>query len=244
VPAIGHLGDQEPMWPRHHLSRVTLAASVTRTDLARVIEHTLLRPDATRQEIEQACQVATSNGCPAVVVNPSRVALAARLLAGTAVEVVATVGFPFGAARCEGKVLEARLASADGADVIDVVIGLLKDGDLRAVEQELAAVVREVGTQPVKVIIETALLTDDEKRTACQLAVDAGAAYVKTSTGFSTGGATVHDVTLMRAAVGDRARIKAAGGIRYYEDALALLNAGADRLGVSRTQALLASAPA
>jgi deoxyribose-phosphate aldolase len=232
--------------PRHHLSGVTLAPTVTRTDLARVIEHTLLRPEATGQEIEQACQVATSNGCPAVVVNPSRVALAARLLAGTGVEVVATVGFPFGAARSEMKVLEARLALADGADVIDVVIdiGLLKDGDLRAVEQELAAVVREVGTHPVKVIIETALLTDDEKRTACQLAVEAGAAYVKTSTGFSAGGATVHDITLMRAAVGDRARIKAAGGIRYYEDALALLNAGADRLGVSRTQALLASAPA
>lgn len=105
--------------------------------------------------------------------------------------------------------------------------------------------VREVGAHPVKVIIEAALLTDDEKRTACRLAVEAGAAYLKTSTGFSTGGgATVHDVTLMRAAVGDRARIKAAGGIRYYEGALALLNARADRLGVSRTEALLASAPA
>ena len=234
------------MGPRHHLSGVTVASTITRKELAGVVEHTLLKPDATRQDIERACQVATSSGCPAMVVNPSRVALAARLLAGTGVDVVATVGFPFGAARCELKVLEARMALADGADVIDVVIdiGLLKDGDLRAVEQELAAVIREVGTHPVKVIIEAALLTDDEKRTACQLAVEAGAAYVKTSTGYSTGGATVHDVTLMRAAVGDRARIKAAGGIRYYEDALALLNAGADRLGVSRTQALLASAPA
>jgi deoxyribose-phosphate aldolase len=179
-------------------------------------------------------------------VNPSRVAPAARLLASSGIDVVATVGFPFGAARSEVKVLEARLALADGADQIDVVIdiGLLKDGDISSVEQELAAVVGEVGSHPVKVIIEAALLTDDQKRTACRLAVEAGAAYVKTSTGYSTGGATVHDVTLMRAAVGGRATIKAAGGIRYYEDALALLNAGADRLGVSRTEALLASAPA
>lgn len=234
------------MGSSRHLSGVTVASIRNRSELARVIEHTLLKPDATRDDIERACQFANSNGCPAIVVNPSRVALAARLLVGMGVDVVATVGFPFGAARGEAKVLEARLALADGAHVIDVVIdiGLLKDGDLRAVEQELAAVVREVGTHPVKVIIEATLLTDDEKRTACQLAVEAGAAYVKTSTGYSTGGATVHDVTLMRSAVGDRARIKAAGGIRYYEDALALLSAGADRLGVSRTQALLASAPA
>lgn len=229
-----------------HVSSLTVVPIRTRSELARVIEHTLLKPDATREDIERACQVATNNGCPAVVVNPSRVAPAARLLAGSGIDVVATVGFPFGAARTDVKVLEARLALADGADQIDVVIdiGLLKDGDLSSVEQELAAVVGEVGSHPVKVIIEAALLTDDEKRTACRLAVEAGAAYVKTSTGYSTGGATVHDVTLMRAAVGGRATIKAAGGIRYYEDALALLNAGADRLGVSRTEALLASAPA
>src|SRR5207244_8197580 len=147
MPAIGHLGDQEPVGPRHHLSGVTVASTITRKELAGVIEHTLLKPDATGQDIERACQVATSSGCPAMVVNPSRVALAARLLAGTGVDVVATVGFPFGAARSEMKVVEAGLAVADGADVIDVVIniGLLRGGDVRAVEEELAGGVRWVG---------------------------------------------------------------------------------------------------
>ena len=225
---------------------LTTVRTWTRQALARVIEHTLLKPEATREDIERACRVATSNGCPAFVVNPSRVAPAASCLSGTGVDVVATVGFPFGASRSEVKLLEARLALADGANQIDVVIdiGLLKDGDLPAVERELASVVAAVGKHPVKVIIEAALLTDEEKRTACRLAVEAGAAYVKTSTGYSTGGATVRDVMLMRAAVGERARIKAAGRIRTYDEAVALLNAGADHLGASRTLALLASAPA
>jgi deoxyribose-phosphate aldolase len=214
-----------------------------RAELARHIDHTVLRPDAQRADVERACQVARDLGCAAVCVNPIHVALSRRLLADSSVLIVSVVGFPFGATYTAVKVLETELAVQDGADEIDMVIpvGQLRDDQLAAVENDIAAVVRAAAGRPVKVILECGLLTDRQKQRGAEIAVRAGAAFVKTSTGFLGTGATVHDVTLLRAAVGSRPGVKATGGIRFYEDAVALLQAGASRLGASRTEAVLAS---
>ena len=211
--------------------------------LASHLEHTLLRPEATRAEIERACQVGRALGCAAVCINPIWVALASQLLTDSGVRVVAVVGFPFGATGTAVKVLETERAVGDGADEIDMVlaIGQLKDGEAEFVAADIAAVVRAADGRPVKVVLECGLLSDDEKRRAVDLAATAGAAYIKTSTGFLGSGATIHDVALLHRAAGARLAVKATGGIRFFEDAVALLEAGATRLGSSHSQAVLAS---
>lgn len=211
--------------------------------LASHIDHTVLQPDARQADIERACQVARELGCAGVCVNPIHVALASRLLAGSSVLVVGVVGFPFGATYTAVKVLETELAVRDGADEIDMVlsIGQLRDDELASVESDISAVVRAAAGRPVKVILECGLLTDAQKRQGAETAVRAGAAFVKTSTGFLGSGATVHDVTLLHESVGARLSVKATGSIRFFEDAVALLEAGASRLGASRTEAVLAS---
>jgi len=206
-------------------------------ELAQYIDHTLLRPDATAEEIARLCEEAKEYGFAAVCINPVHVRQAAQLLRGTPVKVCSVVGFPLGASRPEIKAMEARYALRDGAREIDMVIniGALKGGDYALVKEDIAKVVEachKVGAV-CKVIIEAALLTDEEKVMACRLAQQAKADYVKTSTGFGPGGATEHDVALMRATVGPSMGVKAAGGIRTAEEALSMIRAGATRLGTS-----------
>jgi deoxyribose-phosphate aldolase len=206
-------------------------------DVASLIDHTLLRPDATQQEIEELCREAAQFGFATVCVNPAWVRLAAARLATTRVGVCSVVGFPFGATTADVKGYETRRAIFDGAREIDMVInvGALKSGDLRTVERDIETVAsccRENGAHS-KVIIEAALLTDDEKIAACTLAKAAGADYVKTSTGFGPGGATVADVALMRKVVGANMGIKAAGGVRDLAALNAMVAAGATRVGAS-----------
>jgi deoxyribose-phosphate aldolase len=205
--------------------------------VASMIDHTLLKPDATRQNIEELCREAAQFKFATVCVNPTWVALAAKLLAGSGVGVCSVVGFPLGATTADVKGYETRRAIFDGAREIDMVInvGALKSGDLRGVERDIEAVTapcRDCGVLS-KVIIEAALLTDDEKVTACTLAKAAGADYVKTSTGFGPGGATAADVALMRRVVGADMGVKAAGGVRDLEGLQAMVAAGATRVGAS-----------
>ena len=210
--------------------------------VATMIDHTLLKPDATRKEIEALCREASEYGFASVCVNPTWVALCARLLAGGGAKtgqtvVCSVVGFPLGATTADTKHYETRRAIFDGAREIDMVInvGALKSGDLRLVERDIEAVTapcREFGALS-KVIIEAALLTDDEKVTACTLAKAAAADFVKTSTGFGPGGATAADVALMRRVVGDEMGVKAAGGVRDLEGLKAMVAAGATRIGAS-----------
>jgi deoxyribose-phosphate aldolase len=206
-------------------------------DIAAMIDHTLLKPDATRKDIEALCREAAQFEFATVCVNPAWVASAARLLSDSGVGVCSVVGFPLGATTGDVKAYETRRAIFDGAREIDMVInvGALKSGDLRIVERDIAAVTstcRECGVLS-KVIIEAALLSDDEKITACTLAKAAGADFVKTSTGFGPGGATVHDVALMRRVVGADMGVKAAGGVRDLDGVKAMIAAGATRVGAS-----------
>ena len=205
--------------------------------VASMIDHTLLKPDATRQQIEELCREAAQFKFATVCVNPTWVATCARLLSGSGVLVCSVVGFPLGATTADVKGYETQRAIFDGAREIDTVInvGALKSGDLRVVEKDIEAVVvpcRACGALS-KVIIEAALLTDDEKVTACTLAKAAGADYVKTSTGFGPGGATAADVALMRRVVGAEMGVKAAGGVRDLESVKAMIAAGATRVGAS-----------
>ncbi|KPJ23210.1 deoxyribose-phosphate aldolase [Streptococcus phocae subsp. phocae] len=199
------------------------------------IDHTLLKADSVKSQFDQLLDEAKTYDFASVCVNPSWVAYAAEALKDSDVKVCTVVGFPLGATTSATKAFETKDAIEKGADEIDMVIniGLLKQGDYQAVEDDVRAVVEASGDHLVKVIIETALLTDDEKVKACQLAVKAGADFVKTSTGFSTGGATVSDVKLMRQTVGPDVGVKAAGGARSLEDALAFIEAGATRIGTS-----------
>jgi deoxyribose-phosphate aldolase len=202
-----------------------------------MIDHTLLKPDATRKNIEDLCREAAQFKFATVCVNPTWVALSARLLSGSGVGVCSVVGFPLGATTGDVKGYETRRAIFDGAREIDMVInvGALKSGDLHVVERDIEAVTgpcRDSGVLS-KVIIEAALLTDDEKVTACTLAKAAGADYVKTSTGFGPGGATAADVALMRRVVGAEMGVKAAGGVRDLEGMKAMIAAGATRVGAS-----------
>ena len=205
--------------------------------VAALIDHTLLKPDATAADIETLCREAAEHRFATVCVNPTWVALAARRLRGTGVGVCSVVGFPLGATTADVKAYETRRAIGDGASEIDMVInvGALKSGELRLVEQDIEAVAsacRACGATS-KVIIEAALLSDDEKVTACTLAKAAGADFVKTSTGFGPGGATVADVALMRRVVGDAMGVKAAGGVRDLGQVQAMVAAGASRVGAS-----------
>jgi deoxyribose-phosphate aldolase len=213
------------------------AAGGAPAEIAAMIDHTLLKPDATRGQIEQLCQEAAQFTFATVCVNPAWIALCARALAGTGVGVCSVVGFPLGATTPDVKSYETRRAIFDGAREIDMVIniGALKSGDFRLVERDIEAVTAPCRDCQVlsKVIIEAALLTDDEKVTACTLAKAAGAEYVKTSTGFGPGGATAADVALMRRVVGADMGVKAAGGIRDLAGVRAMVAAGATRVGAS-----------
>jgi deoxyribose-phosphate aldolase len=210
-------------------------------ELAAYIDHTLLRADATAADIRRLCAEAREHRFHAVCVNGSRIEVARHCLEDSEVKVVAVAGFPLGAMEADAKRYEVEAAVDAGAQELDVVLNLgrLKDGDTRFVLRELCDVVEAAQGMPVKVIIETCLLTDEEKRLACGLVVESGAHFVKTSTGFGPGGATVADVRLLRAAVGPRLGVKAAGGIRDRATALAMIEAGANRLGTSAGVAML-----
>lgn len=205
-------------------------------NIASMIDHTLLKPEATDKMIENLCNEAIENGFAAVCVNPFYVKKAKELLEGTDVKVATVVGFPLGANVKEVKAFETKRAIEDGAEEIDMVIniGALKSKDYVTVKEDIRAVVEAAGDKAiVKVIIETCLLTDEEKVKACELAKEAGAHYVKTSTGFSKSGATVEDVKLMKETVGENMKVKASGGIRDYKTAKAMVDAGASRIGAS-----------
>jgi deoxyribose-phosphate aldolase len=214
-----------------------MSAPAASNSITRFIDHTVLKPEATSQQIETLCREARQHNFAAVCVNPTHVNLAAELLQGSNVAVCTVIGFPLGATLTEVKVFETEQAIKHGATEIDMVIniGALKDGNLGLVEQDIAGVVAAAHAHQThcKVIIETALLNDDEKVQACQLAQKAGADFVKTSTGFSHGGATVEDVALMRRTVGPEMGLKAAGGIKNLADAQRMVAAGATRLGAS-----------
>ena len=203
--------------------------------IAKYIDHTLLAPDATKSAIEKLCKEASEYKFASVCVNSCWVSLAADLLKDSSVKVCTVVGFPLGAMDTVSKAYEAAKAVENGADEVDMVIniGYLKSGMLDAVLEDIVAVRKATEGKLLKVIIETCLLTDDEKRTACELSVKAGADFVKTSTGFSKGGATLHDVELMKSVVGDRLGVKASGGVRDYATAKAMIDAGATRIGAS-----------
>jgi deoxyribose-phosphate aldolase len=212
-----------------------IGADLTPAQLARVIDHTQLKPDTDRAQIERLCKEARTHGFFSVCVNAAMVHYARSLLSGSPVKVCAVVGFPLGASTPGAKAYEAREAIRCGADEIDMVlnIGALKSRDYALVEEDICKVVRAVHPKPVKVILETSMLDNDQKVIACALSKAAGAAFVKTSTGFGGGGATVEDITLMRRVVGPDVGVKASGGVRDYAGALALLRAGANRLGCS-----------
>jgi deoxyribose-phosphate aldolase len=211
-------------------------AALVPADLARLIDHTLLKPEATEEQIDALCDEAAKHHFYSVCVNSSWVERCARRLGGTGVKVCAVVGFPLGAMESRAKSFEARTAISNGAAEIDMVmnVGAMKAGDLRTVREDMLAVRRACRSGIVlKVIIEACLLSDEEKVLACELAKDVGADFVKTSTGFSKSGATVADVALMRRTVGPKMGVKAAGGVRSFEDAVAMIEAGATRLGTS-----------
>ncbi len=208
-------------------------------ELAKYIDHTNLRAFATREDIKRLCEEAKEYGFYAVCVNPYRVKDAAEFLKDTDIKIASVVGFPLGATFTETKVQEAIMAVRNGADEIDMVmnIGAMKDGDYGVVERDIKEVVEAVHPMgaKVKVIIETCYLSDEEKIKACELAKKAGADFVKTSTGFGTAGAKVEDVKLMRSVVGNDMGVKAAGGIHNAKEAIAMIEAGATRIGASRS---------
>ncbi len=224
-----------------------VADALSGAQLALLIDHTILKPDATQAQVRQFCEEAREHGFRSVCVNSIHVPLVAEQLHGSEVRVCAVVGFPLGAMPSVIKAAETAQAVGFGAQEIDMVIpvGALRDGHRDAVRADIAAVRAACPGAVLKVIIETCLLSDDEKRTACHLSVEAGADFVKTSTGFSTSGATVADVALMRAAVGPTIGVKASGGVRTLEAVQSMVAAGADRIGTSSGIAIVtATAPA
>jgi deoxyribose-phosphate aldolase len=240
--------EQQGVQHRPHLVRQAMEAGASRFsatlgvthvdgDIARFIDHTLLKPDATQAQIAQLCHEARQHVFAAVCVNPTHIKLCADLLKDSGVDVCTVVGFPLGATPPEVKAYEAQQAIDDGATEVDMVInvGALKGGEYDLVERDIAMVTRTCHNNGAlcKVIIEAALLTDQEKIKACELAKKAGADYVKTSTGFGPGGATVADVRLMRQVVGPGMGVKAAGGIRSLDDLKGMVEAGATRIGAS-----------
>jgi len=224
----------------------TLGVAPTDGSLSHMIDHTLLKPGATQDEIAQLCYEARKWGFASVCVNPSYVKLCADLLKGSEVLVCTVVGFPLGATSTESKVFETQKAIRDGATEVDMVInvGALRSRDYELVQRDVASVARacHAGGAILKVIIEAALLNDEEKVAACQLAKVAGADFVKTSTGFGPGGATAEDVALMRRVVGPKIGVKAAGGIRSLADAQRMIAAGASRIGASASVKILQEA--
>lgn len=214
----------------------------TPADMAKYIDHTYLKPEASVNEIRKICDEAKKYHCASVCVNPSYIQYVAQQLEGSGVTPCCVIAFPFGTSTPEAKAFEASDAASKGAREIDMVInvGAIKSGDWLLVKRDIEGVVNAVkGRANVKVIIEACLLTDEEKVKACTVAKLAGAAFVKTSTGYSTGGATVEDVRLMRETVGPEMGVKASGGVRTYDDAIAMLKAGANRLGCSSTMKIV-----
>jgi len=218
----------------------------SRGRMAACIDHTLLKPAATDEQIVRLCREALESQFASVCVNPCHIRLAASQVAHSPVKACSVIGFPLGANTARIKAAEAERAVSEGAGEVDMVIqvGALKSGRFFDVEEDIRGVVAAAGGVPVKVIIETCFLTEAEKVTACRLALNAGAHFVKTSTGFGSGGATVADVRLMRAAVGPALGVKAAGGIRTLAEALAMLEAGANRIGTSAGMEILSQMPA
>ncbi len=211
-------------------------------NVASLIDHTVLRPDATKIDVLRLCQEAKEHRFTVIFVPPCYVDEAVTALSGTAIRVGIPIGFPLGGHTTKTKVAEAVEAVARGAQVLDMVINVsrLKSGDCEYVRQDIAEVVKATPGVEHKVILETCYLTHQEKRTACQLVVEAGADYVKTSTGFGPAGATVEDVRLMKETVAGRVKVKASGGIRDWKTTLAMLAAGADRIGTSASLAIMA----
>lgn len=226
-------------------SRQRRGVSLTSAQLAGFIDHTLLRPDARATDFQRLCAEAAQYRFHAVCVPGSRVVQAVHLLEDTAVLVAAVVGFPLGAMDSDTKRFETESVIDLGAQEIDIVLNLgrLKDGDEKYILRELRDVVEAAESVPVKVILECGLLTDDEKRRSCSLSVESGARFVKTSTGFSSSGATLADVALLRACVGEKFGVKASGGIRDQATALAMIEAGANRLGTSSGIAIVGAVP-
>jgi deoxyribose-phosphate aldolase len=220
--------------------------TIPAAEMAKYIDHTLLKPEATIDTLNTLCEEAISYGFKAVCINSAHVVEVVHKLHGSGVDVCTVVGFPLGAMHMRAKAFEAENALTDGAQELDMVInvGALKSGDLKTVEADIKAV-RRVAASPaiLKVIIETCLLTEAEKIKACEIVKDVGADFAKTSTGFSSGGATVQDVALMRRIVGDEMGVKASGGIKDYATAVAMIKAGANRLGVSAGIAIIEGAP-
>lgn len=208
---------------------------------AKMIDHTLLKADAIREQIAKICEEAKQYDFASVCVNPTWVKYSAELLTGTDVKVCTVIGFPLGASTSATKAFETKDAIANGAGEIDMVIniGALKNGEYELVREDIKAVVEAANGTLVKVIIETCLLTEEEKIKACQLSVEAGADFVKTSTGFSTGGATAEDIALMRKTVGPELGVKASGGVRNLEDMKKMVEHGATRIGASSGVAIM-----
>ncbi len=214
---------------------------VTVEQLAQMIDHTVLKPETTRSKVKQICDEALAYNFGAVCINPVQVKYAAELLEGSSVKVCSVVGFPLGASLSETKAFEAKQAVKQGAHEIDMVmnIGAFRDGNYELVQSDIEDVVSASGDTHVKVILETGYLIDEEKVKACLICKDAGADFVKTSTGFGPMGATPHDVRLMRETVGPKMGVKAAGGIRNFKDAIKMIEAGATRLGASAGVAII-----
>jgi deoxyribose-phosphate aldolase len=236
VARLGAQGTRAPAEMTHAAAQASGVVSLLPSDLARYIDHTLLKPEATEDQVTTLCAEAAEHHFYSVCVNSRWVEHCARRLGGTGVKVCAVVGFPLGAMDSRVKSFEARTAIANGAGEIDMVmnVGAMKAKDLTTVREDMIAVRRACRTGIVlKVILETCMLTDEEKVLACQLARDVEADFVKTSTGFNKSGATVADIALMRRTVGPKMGVKAAGGVRSFEDAIAMIGAGATRLGTS-----------
>lgn len=214
---------------------------LTRSELASIIDHTLLKPQAVSDDIEKLCKEVLQYGFASACVNPIWVLMASDILVESESLVCSVIGFPLGATNCMSE--EAGKAVANGAGELDMVlpVGLLKSGYTKKTADCIRSVVCESAGRPVKVILETCLLTDKEKVLACRIAMDSGASWVKTSTGFAAGGATVADVVLMSNTVGEELGVKASGGIRTLKDALAMIEAGAERLGCSRSVEIVES---
>ena len=209
--------------------------------LSKYIDHTLLKADALEKDIVKLCEEAKEYDFKSVCINPSYIPLAKKELADSDVLVCTVVGFPLGQMSTQAKVFETKDALEKGADEIDMVLNIakLKDGDLNYVTKEIKALKDVLKDHVLKVIIEACLLSDDEKKAACECILEAGADFVKTSTGFSTGGATFEDVALLKSCVGDKCQVKAAGGVRSHEDFLKMIELGADRIGTSSGVKLL-----
>ena len=221
------------------------AAKMTASEMAKYIDHTLLKPEAALPAFDKLCDEAIRYGFKSVCVNSGRVAYVAEKLKGTGVKVCSVIGFPLGAMDSSAKAFEAKRAMEQGASELDMVlnIGALKSGELKVAEEDIRAVRGEArGTTVLKVIIETCLLTEGEKALACEIAKKAGADFVKTSTGFSTGGATVEDVALLRRVLGAEMGVKASGGIKDFATASAMIAAGADRIGAGAGVAIVMGA--